>query len=796
MVMPLRLSALNRKLLRDLWEMRSQALAIALVVGAGVAMYVAYLSNFDSLRRTVDQYYQRQRFADVFVALTRAPERVSQRLAAIPGVDIVETRVSVAVTLDVPGMSEPAAGLLVSIPGDGRPRINDVFLRQGRWPDPTRPDEVLASEAFCTAHGFSTGASVAAVVNGRRRTLQIVGIALSPEHVYAIPPGEMIPDDRRFGIFWMERRALAAAYDMEGGFNQASFQLTRQLTPAQREDVLQQVDEVLEPFGSRGAVPRDRQFSAWMLENELAQLQTFGFMVPLIFLGVAAFILNIALTRALALQRPQIAALKALGYGNTALAWHYLKWALLIAGVGGVAGVATGSWLGSAMIQLYNQYFRFPSLEYTLTGSVVVGAFLISAASAAFGAWTAVRRAVRVPPAEAMRPEVPTRYTRSLLERISFLPKLGPTTRMVMRGLERQPVRSLASIVGIALAGAVLFVGFVFINAITALMETEFSVRMRQDVTVNFVLPRSERTIHDLARLPGVLRVEPHRSVPVRLRAGPRERTLSLTGADPSATLQRVVTQSGSSIALPPSGLVLSQVLAEALHVSPGDELAVEVLEGRRPRLVLPVARVVDDSMGLQAYMRLDALHDVLREDELLSGAYLMVDPAAMPVLHTTLKGIPAVAGVALTDVMRRRFRETMAENLALQIGINVIFSAIIAFGVVYNAARISLSERSRELASLRVLGFTRREISAILLGELAVVTLVSLPIGSVIGYGLSRLIVSSFASEVFRIPLVVTNSTVAWTWIVIVVAAAVSALIVRRRLDRLDLVAVLKTRE
>jgi putative ABC transport system permease protein len=794
--MPFRLSALNRKLLRDLWEMRSQALAIALVVGAGVAMYVAYLSNFDSLRRTVDQYYQRQRFADVFVALTRAPQRVADRLAAIPGVDVVETRVSVAVTLDVPGMSEPAAGLVVSIPGDGRPRINDVFLRQGRWPDPTRPDEVLASEAFCTAHGFSTGAQVTAIINGRRRALQIVGIALSPEHVYAIPPGEMIPDDRRFGIFWMERRALAAAYDMEGGFNQASFQLSRALTPAQREDVLTQADELLDAYGSRGAIPRERQFSAWMLENELAQLQTFGFIVPLIFLGVAAFILNIALTRALALQRPQIAALKALGYGNSALAWHYLKWALLIAGIGGVAGVAAGAWLGGAMIQLYNQYFRFPSLEYTLTGSVVVGAFLISAASAAVGAWTAVRRAVRVPPAEAMRPEVPARYTRSLLERLSFFPRLGPTMRMVMRGLERQPVRSLASIVGIALAGAVLFVGFVFINAITALMDTEFSVRMRQDVSVSFVLPRSANTVHALQRLPGVQRVEPYRSVPVRLRAGPRERTLSLTGADPGATLQRVVTQAGLPIPIPSSGLVLSQVLADALRVRPGDEVAVDVLEGRRPRLTMAVASVVDDSMGLQAYMPIDALHRALREDALLSGAYLMVDPHAMPTLHQTLKAIPAVAGVALTEVMRRRFRETMAENLALQIGINVVFSAIIAFGVVYNAARISLSERSRELASLRVLGFTRAEISSILLGELAVVTLVSLPIGSAIGYSLSRLIVSSFASEVFRIPLVVTTSTIAWAWIVVVIAAAVSALIVRRRLDTLDLVAVLKTRE
>lgn len=793
MVGRLPLSALNRKLLRDVWEMRSQALAIAFVMAAGVAMYVAYLSNFDSLRTTVDTYYERQRFADVFAPLKRAPERTAARLAEIPGVEVVDTRVVVGVTLDVPDLGEPAAGLLISVPADGRPRLNDVFLRRGRWPDPSRPDEVLASEAFCTAHGFEPGATLAAIINGRRRTLQIVGIALSPEYVYSIPPGEMIPDDRRYGVFWMERRALAAAFNMEGGFNHVSLGLT---PTANEQEVLAAVDRVLDPYGGLGAVARSRQFSAWMLANELNQLQTFGFLVPAIFLAVAAFILNIAMARALTLQRPQIAALKALGYSNPQLGWHYLKWALLIAMTGAAGGVAAGAWLGAEMIGLYNQYFKFPALDYRLSGGVIVGAAIISLIAAALGARSAVMRAVRVPPAEAMRPEAPAHYRRSIIERIGLSRHLRPTARMVLRTLERQPFRAAASVVGIGLAGAVLFVGFVMIDAITMLVDTEFSVRMRQDVTVTFVEPRSGHAVYDLAHLPGVLLVESHRTIAARLRSGHHERTVSITGVTPGATLNRVVDQHGRPHPMPATGLLISQVLADVLQVSPGDDVMIEVLEGHRPTATLRVSSIVSDNMGLQAYLPVDDVRRLMREGGAISGAYLQVDEARLPELHRRLKGIPAVAGVGLTEAMRRSFRETMAENLSVQIGINVIFAGIIAFGVVYNAARISLSERSRELASLRVLGFTRREISMILLGQLAVVTMVSLPVGSVIGYGLSHLVLASVTSEVFRIPLVVRPGMIAWTWLVILGAAAFSGLIVRRRLDQLDLVAVLKTRE
>jgi putative ABC transport system permease protein len=787
------MTALNRKLVRDLWQMKAQALAIALVVASGVAMYVMYLSNFASLRQTQQAYYSRQRFADVFVALKRAPLRLAADVAALQGVSALEARVVAEVSLDLPDMEEPASGRLVSIPVDRRPQVNDLFIRRGRWIEPNRPDEVLASEAFVNAHNLALGDRVPAVINGRLRRLTIVGVALSPEYVYSIRPGELIPDDRRFGIFWMGRDALAAAFDMEGGFNDLAIDLA---PGASEDEIIARLDPLLESYGGLGALPRALQTSHWTLENELAQLQSFGFLLPLIFLMVAAFILNVALTRALALQRPQIAALKALGYDNLALAWHYLKWALAIGLLGVVLGIAFGAVLGSLIIDLYNEYFRFPELLFHIPLSVIVGATTLTTIAAGLGAFGTVRRAVLVPPAEAMRPEAPARFRRSAVETPLVARFLGQAGRMIMRNLLSHPARAAAAIFGIAFAVAILMIGFVFTRVIDELIVTQFWDAERQDVTVNYVEPRSASARYALERLPGVIAVEPTRAVAVRVHAGHRQRYLAIQGVSESQRLRRIVDRNGVPVRLPPAGVVLSQMLAEVLGVTHGDTVRLDVLEGHRPVLEVPVIGLVDDMMGLSVYMNIDALHALMREDRVSTGAVMLVDSRSEPELAAELKRVPAIAGVAFKRAVLRTFREVLAANMNLTIGINLLFAGIIASGVVYNAARISLSERSRELASLRVLGFTRAEISMILLGELAVLTFAALPVGAVFGYGLTAVIMASIESEVYRFPMHIAPQSVAASFLGVLAAAAISGLLVRRRLDHLDLVAVLKIRE
>jgi len=789
----MRITPLNRKLFRDLLAMKGQAIAIAMVVAAGVAVYVMYMATFTSLQRTQQAYYQRQRFADVFASLKRAPLRVVNELAALPDVSVVEPRVVSTVTLDLPAFEEPASARLVSIPVNRRPLINDLYLRRGRWIEAGRSDEVIASEGFVLANKLNPGDRIPAIINGRLRQLTIVGVALSPEYVYTIRPGEMVPDDKRYGIFWMDEQALAAAFDMEGGFNDVAIGLAPGVAP---DEVIDGIDRILEPYGGLGAIPRSLQLSNWTVQNELNQMQTFGVLLPVIFMTVAAFILNVALTRALALQRPQIAALKALGYTNRAIGWHYLKWAFVIGLVGVVIGTAGGASLGSAIIDMYNSFFRFPVLLFGVPVHVVVESLALTFVAAGAGAFTAVRRAVAVPPAEAMRPEAPPRYRRSLFETPLIARQLGTAGRMVIRNIARHPLRAAASVFGIGFAVAILMIGFVFNGAIERLIVTQFWEAERQDVTISYVEPHSSTAQYALARLPGVMAVEPQRSVAARIRSGHHDRYLAISGVSPTQRFKRIVDRGGQAIRMPPGGVVLSLTLAKVLQIKPGDVVTLEVLEGHRPVRTLEVTGIVDDIMGLSAYMDITALHEMMHEGNVANGALMLVDSAHEAELASTLKKTPAVAGAAFKRAVLQSFRDVMAANMSLSIFINLIFAGIIAFGVVYNAARVSLSERSRELASLRVLGFTRAEISLILMGELALLTLVALPVGGMFGWGLAAAMVHTIDSEVYRFPLFVTRQAVAMSFLGIIVAACVSGLIVRRKLDQLDLVAVLKIRE
>ncbi|HVS66261.1 MAG TPA: FtsX-like permease family protein [Thermoanaerobaculia bacterium] len=785
---------LTRKLVRDLWGIRSQAIAIALVMASGVALFVMARGNFSSLRLTQQTYYRDYHFAEVFANVKRAPQRLAAEIERIPGVRQVQTRTVAEVVLDVPGMEQPARGRLVSLPDSGeRPELNDLYLRRGRWIDPTRPEEVLANEAFVEAHGFEPGGTVTAVINGRRRELEIVGVVMSPEFVYTIGAGELFPDPRRYGILWMARKPLASAFDMEGGFNDVALALD---PGAQEAEVIARLDRLLEPYGGVGAVPRALQLSHWYLESELGGLETMALVMPTIFLGVAAFLLNVVLRRIVAVQREQIAQLKALGYGNRALAWHYLQWSGSITAIGTVVGVLSGIWLSVQMLDMYMLYFEFPELRYDFSWANVLGALAFSGGAAAIGAIGAVRGAVRLPPAEAMRPQPPASYRRTLIERLFGARWLSQPSRIILRNLSRTPVRAGLSILGIAFACAIVVTGGAMMDSIDEILRLQFDLAQRQDVTVTFFEPASPAAYYELARLPGVVDVEPMRTTPARLTAGPRSRQVGITGVARNAQLQRVVDARGRPIEPPIDGVLLSKVLAERLAVEPGDPLEVAVLEGRRPVVETVVAGTVEDFVGTAAYMEIGALRRLLREGATLSGAALLIDSAQQERLLSRLKETPLVAGVGLEQAVIDNFETYLADNMTTFLLAQLGFAVVIAFGVIYNTARISLSERNRELASLRVMGFRRGEIAYILLGELAALTVVALPVGMLLGYGMLAAALSAFETELYRMPLVISSQAFGVAIVTVLASAAISALVVRRRLNTLDLVAVLKTRE
>jgi putative ABC transport system permease protein len=785
------LRALDRKLLRDLRGMWGQALAIVFVVIAGVTTYVSMRSVAHTLETTLDRYYRDYRFPDGFATVRRAPARVADRLRLVPGVAAVETRVSAAVSLEVPGYADAVSGRIVGVPEDAQPELNRLFLRAGRLVRAGREDEVLLNEAFADAHGLAPGDRLTGVINGRRRALTVVGVALSPEFLMQMPPGMLFPDPERYGVLWMGRAALAAAYDMEGAFNEVAFTLA---PGAAIEDVLAAFDAILASYGGLGSHGRSLHPSHRLISDEFRQLAAMATVLPLIFLAVAAFLLNIVVTRLISLQREQIAVIKAFGYRNTDVGLHYIKFVLVIALFGAVLGTALGARAGSALGGVYLEFYRFPGLDYTLRWTVVLTAVLLTVGASLLGVVRAVAIAVRLPPAEAMRPEPPATYRRALVERLGLQRLLDQPTRMILRSLERRPFKAALTSLGIASSCAILIMGFFWGDVIDHIVHVQYGLAQRDDVTVSFVQPTSIAALHELRALPGVRHAEPFRSVPVRLRNGHHRRDAAIDGIPAAPYLRRILDRQQRTVPVPPEGLVLTERLARALDVRPGDSVFVEVLEGRRPTRAVPVAGLAEQYLGMAAYMDLDAANRLAGGGPVISGAFLLTDAAQEAALTRALRERPGVAGMVSQERAVEAYMETAARSMLVMAVILSVFAGVIAFGVIYNSVRIALSERDRELASMRVLGFTRGEVAFVLLGELAVLVMLAIPVGFLLGGLAAAGSIAALETEMYSFPVVLRPPTFGLAAAIVLVAALASGLLVRRRLDRLDLVGVLKT--
>ena len=789
------MKALDRKLLRDLRLMWSQAVTIALVVASGIGGFVTSLSAVESLAEARDLFYTEGRFADVFASLTRAPNAVAAQLAALPGVADAQATIEMPVRVDLPGTSDPIVGQLIGLDLRRGQRMNRVSTRAGGGLDAGAvPSDgaipALVSEAFASAHGLKPGSRIGALVNGRHRTLVMAGAALSPEYIFAGLWG--MPDQRGFGVFWVDREVLAAAYNMQGAFNRVAVRLAPQAT---EEVVIDAVTTSLARYGAQLATGREHQASHQMLDNEIKEQRVLGTVLPAIFLGVAAFLLNVVVSRLVATQREQIAALKALGYANRAIAVHYLKLVLLIVGLGLVLGVALGKVLGMLLTGLYAEFFRFPRFVHRMSPELLVVSMSLTVAVAVGGTLSAIAATVRLAPAEAMRPPAPGRYRRTLLERLGIT-GIAPALRMILRNMERRPWRTGLSVAGVAAAVAIVIMGNFFRDAIEVIVDRQFNLSLRSDVTVWATDPLPDRARLELARLPGVTAVESTRFVNVTLANGHRRERTLVRGYPAAPELYRIIDADGRETRLDGTGLVLTDRLADKLGVRAGDRVRVEVLEGRQRVFDATVDQTVREMMGLNAYMERRALNRALGEDDVSTGFVLGLERGSETVLLEATRALPRVAGAFSKATMLRNMQEISARNVRIMSTIMTLFASVIAVGVVYNNARIALAERSWELASLRVLGFTRAEVSALLMGELGLCIAVALPLGMGLGWALVHGVAGMLASDQFFFPVLIRPRTYGWAAVAVLAAALASALVVRRRIDRLDMVMALKTRE
>ena len=784
--------ALDRKLWRNLREIRAQVLAISAVIACGVGIAIMSAGAMASLRATRDVYYAQYRFADVFSQLKRAPRLLTDDLAQLPGVSAWDVRIVRYASLDVPTLRRPAAALLVSLPESGRQRLNRVALRSGRLPQRGR-DELVMSEPMAQALGDTVGSRLDVVLGGHKRRFTIVGTALSPEFVYVLPPGQLMPDDRAFGILWLDQSLMEAAFDMRGAFNDVSLALA---PGAVEFDAIQRLDALLARYGGTAAYGRADQTSHAFIDQELGQLRTIVLVIPPVFLAVSAFLLNMVLSRRVDIERSSIGLLKSFGYTDREVGWHYLKLALLITALGLLLGNGLGIALGRWMTGMYQQYFHFPFVAYRTDPVAIALSCLASLLAAFAGTWSAVVRAARLAPAIAMLPPAPAAYRRTLADRAGLGRYLSMPGQMIVRHLQRFPLRAALTTLGVAMATMLLVSLFFFFDAIDTLVDDFYFRANRQDLVVGLMEPQSEAARYEAGRWPGVRQAEPSLEVPARLSSGHRAQRLALTGVEPSGRFRALYDRDGSAFGMPARGVVLSDKLASLLAVTRGDRVYAETWTGERRTCWLTVSGIAAEHVGLSAYMDRRALAALTGQSDAVTTISALVDPRSEGELFRYLKGVPTVVSVATRTQAIAQLREVMAGGMVITVNFYIGLGVVIALGVVYNALRIALAERMHELATLRVLGFTKLEVNYVLLGEVVLLVLCALPLGCLLGYGLAGVMVHAMDTKLFRVPFVIQPATYGIAAGIVISAAALCGAWVARRVNRLDLVAVLKTRE
>ncbi len=784
---------LDRKIFRDLWNIKGQLLAIALVVAAGVATYILSTAASNSLQKSQQHFYRENHFANIFVEFKRAPISIVRRLENISGINFVESHISKLTRASLLGFSDSITVHLYSIPDNGRSVLNQLYLSKGRLPSFNHSNEVVVSDAFVSAHQLRLGDKLSVLINGSFRSVTVVGVALSPEFIYQISPGQFIPDYKRFAIIWMSQRILANAYNMQSAVNAASFSVA---PGADRKDIVKRIDRELARYGGLGAIERKDQISNRYLTEEFNQLAQMAFVYPIIFLGVAIFLLNIVIGRIVSTQREQIGILKAFGYTDFHIGLHYFKLVGVIVLLGVLLGLVIGTWLGYGLSQLYAEYYRFPQLIYEPSKNIYITAIALNFSAAFIGSWLSVSKAVKMTPVEAMRSAPPSAYHKSLVELPILRFFISRLTKIILRNLGSRPFKSILTIIGISMSCAIMVVANYFPSALNQMLRLQYLWSQQEDLLVTYQSDVSQKGMSSIRKIEGVQYVEPFRNVAVKFRNGRKEVRSVIKGVRIGSQLKLLIDTKRRQYPIPQSGIILTEYLAMTLGIQAGESIAVEFLQGRKNKRTVNVVGTVKEYLGMNGYMSLRAINSMSGDSGLMSGSYLLIQANDQKVIIDQLMRIPKVVSVSERRQLMRNFLSTLGEMILVFSGFMLSFATIITFGVVYNSARISLSERSRELASMRVLGFTRSEISYILLGELALLVVIAIPVGFVVGYWLSALFAAGLKNELYRIPLYIEAANYNAAAMLVIGSALISGLIVRHKLDSLDLVAVLKTRE
>lgn len=782
------MSVLDRKLRRDLLAARGTLAAILLVIIVGLACFVTLTTSYNNLSRSQREYYAQCRMADFSIELKKAPLSEVQRITELPEVAEIRPRIVFNATVDLDDVLKPISSQVVSLPDEPKPVINNIVMRRGSYFTGDRLEEVIVSDVFAKARNIHPGRTIHVILNNRRQELFVVGTAISSEFVYLIGPGSIAPDPENYGVLYVKQTFAEEVLDFDGACNQ----VVGLLTPDVREHpqrVLDEMERMLDEFGVFSTTPRALHLPHMALRDEIAGLRVSAVVTPLIFLSVAALVLNILMMRMAQQQRVTVGTLKALGYSDRKITWHYLKFGSVVGLLGGLGGIALGLLLAEGHIRIYRMFYEFPRLENRLLPPALLAAIVIGVTFSTLGTLRGVRSIVKLKPAEAMRAQPPAEGGAIALEKMAAVwRRLGFRWQMVARSIWRNKWRTAVSMFAAAMGSGIIVMSIQLNYSMQTMLDHQFNLVLRSDFDLTFRENLDYGTVLEARRLPGVDHAEPQFSVACEFINGHRRKRSGITGLVPDADLTAPRRADGSLIEIPETGLVMSRHLAGILDVAPGDDVTIKPVKGVRDPIVAPVTAVSDAYIGMSTYADFSYLNRLVGEADAVSSVQLKVRPgfAARRALYRQLKQLPAVE--AISDIGQTKGNlETLLGTMMGIMSALVGFAAVIYSGSIMTTSLVSVAERRREIATFLVMGYTKGQVGGIFLRESMLVNLVGTLIGLPLGFALLAWMVQMYDTEFYRFPLDVTPEVYLLTVLLAAMFIVLAHLLVQRAIDRLD---------
>lgn len=784
---------LRLMIFRDIKSNLGQYVAVIVVIIIGISLYNALYMSYHNLKNSTDYYYSEYRLPHIFVRLNRCPEGVISRISAIEGVSQVQGRIVRDVSLDVPGYGEKAYARIISVPTDNKGALCRLFIEEGRYITGPPEGKVLVEKQFFEYHGLKTGDVLYPVINGKKVEMRVQGKVMSPEYIYPVPSAQqLMPDTGGFAILYVNHSFAQQLFGYEGMVNDIGIRLD---SDDKVEEVKNILEDMLKNYGLIDIVERENQVSNKMLESELTQLESMAFLFPVLFLLVASIVIYMLLLRMVENQRRQIGVLMAMGYGKGSILAHYIRYALFIALTGSIAGGILGIWAGRALTLYYLVYFNIPVLQVKVYYNTLLTGILMSAGFCCVAGFNAAKRVLSITPAQAMRPPAPVKGSRWIGERfIPFLRKIEISWRLTFRNLWRNKKRTAFTTFGIAITVAILISTVFFMDAFEFMFDEAFGGNQKYDYKIIFTRNMGEEVIGNLQEFKEVDVAEPIGEYPFSLTNGWREEGAIVIGLNRDTKLYSLKDLEDREVSIPEKGILLSDVLARRLGVKPGDTVTLESPYKPGVKREVKVADIVSQYLGFNGFMDIKYLGSILNEGYVTNGAIIDIKYGSEEFLKR-LKDMPYIQKFDTPTGQMEEYMKYL-DLMYAYLAVVILFGTIMGFAIIYNTTTINIMERKRELASLRVMGFSKRQVAELIFNENVAVSVLGIIVGLPMGRLMAAGIINNLGEEIIKIPLVIYPRTYLMAVVTVFIFVFLAQLANMRRISKLDLVEVMKSRE